>query len=174
MKARRLSNIPKNTNFLSTIKLALLEFGKSFNITYSEYFANKLFFTGKNAKVQFLNMFQSNNDKYLKLDEFLIILDTLENTQQKIILDDLCQRYDFICSSKATNNKQTINNENIKDILLKISGTNGKLFTDFLDFNTDKNLDNKELKSLIDSSYQARVRLLEFETICQDLLINRC
>jgi hypothetical protein len=162
----RLKNILKNLDLLKKIKLAMLEFGNEFNVTPNQYFADKLHFKNLSASVQFSNLFQPHNEKYLKLDEFLIILDNL-SSHRKIILDYLCNKYDYVCTPKAYN--QTLNTENIRDLLLNISSKQGYLFQNYLNYASDNMLDSQEIEILLQNSYQARATITEFENNLKSL-----
>ncbi len=159
----RLSKIPKNQELLSVIKLSILEFNNEHRTT-NLHFASKLHFVSANASIQFNNLLQTFNEKYIKVDELLILCDNL-GTHSKPILDFICNRYGYVCSLRATNETNT-KDENIKDLLLAIGGSNGSLFSDYLCFNSDCKLDEKEIKSLIDTAYRTRALINQFE---QDL-----
>ncbi len=163
----RLSKIPKNQDLISVIKLSILEFNNEHNTT-NLHFASKLHFTSSYASIQFNNLLQPFNEKYLKLDELLLLCDNL-GTHSKHILDFLCDRYGYVCSLKASNETDT-KNENIKDLLLAIGGSNGSLFSDYLCFNSDYKLDKKEIRSLLGTAYRTRALINQFETDLKEML----
>lgn len=162
----RLSKIPKDQGLLSSIKLATLEFKTEHNTT-DLYLANKLHFKGNNANSQYTNLLQPFNEKYIKVDELFLLLDNL-GTHKKIIIDYICNKYDYTCSIKANNTN--CSNDNIKDLLLSIGGSNGHLFNSFLDYSKDKILDKKETNNLIKTSYQTRALLNQFENDLKEKL----
>ncbi|BFU77168.1 hypothetical protein ALC152_03830 [Arcobacter sp. 15-2] len=147
----------KNQDFIKTLKFSLLQFENEFNITANQHIANKL---GFKTSAQFTNLLQPFNEKYMKVDELFLILDNLD-THSKHILDYICHRYGFVCSSKATAENNTI--DNTKDLLLSIGGSNGSLFNDFLLSIQDKHLDLEEIENLEKKAYQTRALLNQFE-----------
>jgi len=156
----RLSNIPKNQDFLKALKLATHEFKQEHNVT-DLYFADKLHFKSKNSQIQYNNLLQLFNEKYIKVDELIILLDNL-GSHNKIILDHLCNKYGYVCSLKATNETIT-KSENIKDQLIAIGGSNGTLFSNFIDYNSDNKLDKTEIKDLMATAYRTRALINQFE-----------
>ena len=157
----RLKKIPKNQDLISSIKLATFEFKNEHNVS-DLYFANKLHFQGANAVSQYTNLLQSFNDKYIKVDELLLLLDTL-GSHSKIVIDFLSNKYGFVCSQKATNDKQDTKYENIKDLLLNISASHGNVVNEFITANVDLIIDKEECDSLLEKSYQVRALLNQFE-----------
>lgn len=156
----RLSNIPKDIKLLKIINLALHEFGNEFSVTSSKYFAIKTFFKGLNASAQFTNLLQPHNEKYLKVDELLLILDNL-GTHKKIILDELCSRYGYICSSSAPD---TNTDNNFEKLFLDVANVNGKISAKYLEAIKDGNIDNEEKKQLDNLLYQFRALVRGYES----------
>jgi len=156
----RLSNIPKNLEFLKALKLSTHEFKQEHNVT-DLYFANKLHFKSKNAQIQYNKLLQPFNDKYIKVDELLLLLESL-GSHNKIILDFLCDRFGYVCSTKAKD-ETIIEIESIKDQLLKIGGSNGTLFSNFINYNSDNKLDIDEIDDLLNISYRTRAMINQFE-----------
>ncbi|RLA83630.1 MAG: hypothetical protein DRG78_03850 [Epsilonproteobacteria bacterium] len=152
----------KNEDLLKAINLALFEFSNEFNVTSSKHFSNKLGF--KNSS-QFTNMFQLHNEKYIKVDELLKLMDNL-GAHNKIILDFLCSRYDYTCSISAN---ESCTNETLKDLLLSISGDNGSLINRFKTAISDNNIDDEEKQQLLNESNQIRSLLVEFENQLKEL-----
>jgi len=149
--------LQKSQDFIKTLKFSLLQFENEFNITANQHIANKL---GFKTSAQFTNLLQPFNEKYMKVDELFLVLDNLD-THSKHILDYICHRYGFVCSPKATIEKNTI--DNTKDLLLSIGGSNGSLFNDFLLSIQDKHLDLEEIENLEKKAYQTRALLAQFE-----------
>jgi len=159
----RFINIPDYTDFFKTIKLSLNNFSVEMGVTAYSYFADKLFISSKNKHTVLSNLLNTNTGKDLKVRELLLLLDNLQG-HEKPILDYICNRYGFVCSLNVKENNET--NENIKDLLLKISGSNGSIINDYISFNSDDELDDNEVNQLLKASYNIRALLNQFE---QDL-----
>ena len=142
----RFINISEYEDFFKSLKLSLKQFGIKFNVTPYQYFADKLFIKGENKSSMFSSLLNLNTGKDLKVRELLSLLDTLGEDGEPV-LDYLCNRYGFVCSAKFVGDEH--NEENIKDLLLKIGASNGRILNDYIDFNDDNYLDLKELKELL-------------------------
>jgi hypothetical protein len=153
--------IPEYEDFFKSLKLSLSEFGNEYNVTPYSHFAEKLHIKGNNKTSQFSNLINPYTGKDLKVRELILTGDNLHG-HQKHFLDYLCNRWGYICSEKAQYEKYN-EYENIKDIIIKIGGSNGSIFSDFIAYTSDNELDNNEIKSLIDDSYRTRALLAEFE-----------
>lgn len=158
----RFVNIPEHEDFFKALKLTLNNYSIAHGVTTYQHFAGVLHIKGNNASSTFSNLMNPGTGKDLKCREFITVLDNAPE-HQKPTLDWLCNRYDHICTKKAENVTQTSRIENIKEILLNISGANGNLCSDFINFNSDNELTENELNQLLMASYQARVLLVEFE-----------
>lgn len=161
---RRNDKILKNQDFISTLKFALNEFGNEYNVTANTHFANKLHFS---TPSQFINTLLPYENKYLRVDELLIILDNL-GQHSKHILDFLCNRYGYVCSNKASTLE--LSNDSIKDLLLQVGANNGLLFSNYLESIQDEELDKSEIKKLKSKAYNLRALLNQFENDLDELL----
>ena len=148
----------KDIGFLKALDFAFLEFESQFGKSATKFFSQKI---GFNTSNQLSNKIQHFSIAHLNIDEVFIILDNL-GKHKKIILDYICDKYDYVCSPKAKN-EQATKYENIKDLLLKVTGNNGCLVNDFTDFNIDDELDKNELLALKKRSYGSRSTLVQFE-----------
>ncbi len=157
----RINNIPRNDDFYKALKLMLNKFATEHGVTTSNYFADVLHISGNNKDNTFLNLLNVGTGKYLKLDEFLVLLDN-GGSHKKIVLDYLCQKHNLVCSHTAITPKSK-NQESIKDLLLTIGGSAGNIFNTFVEYNQDNKLTKSELQELIKISYNARALLNEFE-----------
>lgn len=164
----RLDHLHKDQEFLKAVDLAFLEFSNRYGVTSSKYFAEKLKYNTPN---EFQNHLQPYNNKFLKIDEFFIILTHLGD-HRKILLDFICNKYDYICSKKAQYDSKNTDYKNIKETLLDIAGSNGSIFNDYVNFTSDNELDKKEIEQLIKASYQTRALLNEFEDMLKEVLKN--
>ena len=147
----------KNQDFIKAFKFSLLEYQNEFNVISNQHFSYKL---GFKTSSQFTNLLQPFNEKFLKVDELFICMDNL-GTHTKPILDFICNKYDHVCTPKATKENNSI--DNTKDLLLMIGGANGNLFNEFLHSMQDKKLDLEEIENLLKKSYQTRALLTQFE-----------
>lgn len=158
----RFVKIPEYEDFFKALKQTLNNYAIEIGVSVYEYFADKVFIESQNRRVVFSNLLNPGTGKDLKVRELLLLLDNCPE-HQKPLLDYLCNRYDLICSLKAYNDSKTTEYENIKDLLIGIAGSNGSIFNDYLDYISDDELDNDEIKSLIKTSYQTRALLNQFE-----------
>jgi len=139
-----MSKIIKNTFLLDKIKEAIRSFSNRKNVTGYPYFAEKLGFSERRGQDILSKLFSDKTEKYLKVDELIIILDNLEE-DRKIILQSLLQRYDYSLVDKYRN---LSNLTDFKDVLLKITAKNGDLINSFYDAISDNKLTPKEKKEL--------------------------
>lgn len=147
----RLENIQKDINLLNKIKEAINTFSFRKNIQGYKHFAEKLFFTSINKDKQFSNLLNSSNEKYLKLDEFLLLLNSLEE-EKEIILEHLVNRYDYTLVKR---NHTILNIDDLKDVLLQLTSQNGQLITAFYEATKDNYLSIKEKEELREKMREA-------------------
>lgn len=157
----RFAYIPEYEDFFKALKLSLHGFARSLGVNSNRYFADILGIKGVNKENSFNSLLNPNTGKDLKARELFLLLDTLGNEYSKDFFNFLALRYDFVVSDKATS--QTINQDNIKDLMLSIGGSTGNIFNTFITSNNDNKLDELELKELIKLSYTSRALLNEFE-----------
>lgn len=158
----RLSTIPKDEKLYTKLKYAFSKYDESFDLprgTCRKNITNKLGF--KTVK-EFNNYLDLYENKFLRIEELFIIISCLDSEQQKLILDYLSQKYDFICNYSAVTDP-TINNT-LENILLNLSATNGSLIKNFLDAIQDKNINEYEKEALKDIAYNLRTLLVNFES----------
>jgi hypothetical protein len=153
----RLTNIQKDEQLLKVIKLAIHEFKQEHNVT-DLYFANKLHFKGDTAVQQFGNFLQQFNKKYLKADELLILIDCL-GTHKKIILDYLCSRSDYICSTSAQSQKE----DDIQNIFMDIADITGDISKAVKEAKKDGKIDSSEKKIIDSYLYELRSKIKGYE-----------
>ena len=144
------------TRFLKTIDYSIIKFCDSlgFNKTYFHQFLS----CSEKQAPKFLN--PNDELKQLKVIDLLSILDNLDSKHRKIILDNLCQRYDFVCLDSAAAEN---NNKSLEHILLEITSTNGDLSKEFINAINDNNISNDELEKLNFIAYHFRSLLRTFE-----------
>lgn len=145
-----------NNKFLKTIDYAILKFCDSLGFN-KPYFFQFLTCSDKQAP-KFLN--PNDEQKQLKVIDLLAILDNLDDEHRKIILDNLCQKYNFQCLSTSPGVKTS---QNLEHILLNITSTNGDLSKEFLLSIQDNNIDKQEKEKLNKIAYDLRSLLRTFE-----------
>lgn len=159
----RLTNIPKNEDFIKTLKFSLKQFSDEYNVSAYSYFANKLHFKGDNARHQLSNLFTPANDRYLKVDELFILLNHLDE-YKKPIIDFICNKYGYVCITKKICDFPGI--EKLKDIVLEINSQTGLLthyFNEAMKDNEIDSIERDDLKKKIKSS-------IEFLTLLENRL----
>lgn len=153
--------IPYFEDFFKSLKLALKNFGAIHNIKESQYFANKLGIEGLNASNMFIALLNAGTGKDLKVRELLHILDNLDHESQKIILDFLAIKYDFVLSE--TVETSNLNFKDLKDLLLKMQINQSDITEEYLDVFSDGVITSSEVKDLQMCIYTLQSYLREFE-----------
>ena len=154
-----MKDLIKDVTFIELINKVMNKQGDLKSINFFSYIAPKIGFDSK-GYAQVKNMLVPYENKFLKLDQFFIILDNLNHELQKELLDYIANKYDFNLSYSATASKS---NDSIKDLLLSFSVNNGDIVSSFFDFNSDGCFDKSEKEQLKMMSYMFRSRLIEFE-----------
>jgi len=162
MKQSRLINIQKNETLLNALKFAIRELGIRYNIKGYDYIAQKLFFSSKVGATNLHQILNPFTDKYLKVDELLIILDNLDDDLRYDILNVIANRYDFVVSKKV---KDDVNISDFKDLLLNISSNDGKLIDTFIAAIKDNKITSDEKKEILKSTYILQSLIKHFEDI---------
>lgn len=147
---------PKNSKLLNIIDYSITSFCSSLGFK-------------KNFFSQFLNYSDSQFPKYLnplddthnlKITDLELILNHLDITHKKLILDSLCFSNGFVCIDSANDNNLF---SNLEVLLLNISATNGTLAKSFLKSVEDGNINDFEKEELKLISYTLRQFLINFE-----------
>lgn len=141
---------------LKTIDYSITKFCDSLGFKKT-YFHQYLTCSDKQAP-KFLN--PNDDTKQLKVIDFICILDNLDTKHQKIILDNLCQKYNFVCCDTAATQN---NNQSLEHILLSITSTNGDLSKEFIEAIKDNNISSDEHNKLNAIAYNFRSLLRTFE-----------
>lgn len=165
----RFTYIPEYEDFFISLKLSLSNYAVEFGVTAYQYFAEKLHIKGVNNSTSLSNLINPNTGKDLKTRELILLMDNLQE-HSKPILDYLCNRYGFVCSASAKSANTSI--DNLKDILLDISSSDGLLVSEFLECIKDDELVDYEKKQLIKSSYKTRSKLIKFENLLGSQIIE--
>ncbi len=156
----RLSNILKDTKLYKAFSYAFSEYDKSFDLkrgTARKQVSEDLGLKDTNLLNKY---FDESSTKYLRIEELFIILNTLDKPQQKIILDYICNKYDFQCLDTADTKKS---NQSLETLLLSITATNGDLSKEFISSMEDGNISEHEEDTLNSIAYQLRSLLRTFE-----------
>lgn len=164
----RLSNIPKDEALINTIKLACIDFENSLGLKRGE--ARKQLIKALNLKSTNVlnNYFNAYENKFFRIEELFIILDVFELEQQKLILDYIADKYNFVLTTKAESTKQDFN---LDKSLLNINALTGALNLKYIEYKTNDNiLDEIEIENLLSESYHARQALVNYENKLRGLL----
>ncbi|MFY9089234.1 hypothetical protein [Arcobacter aquimarinus] len=161
------SNIPKDELLINKIRLACNQFETSFNLKRGE--ARNIIIKNLGLKsVKELNNYFTTSEKYLRVEQLFLILDIFETEQQKIILDYIANKYDFVLSKSANNSNITLNPD---FSIFNINAVSGALNSKYFEFkNNDNVLDEEEISNLLEQSYLARQSLVNFEKNLKGLL----
>lgn len=164
----RLSNIPKDEALINTVKLACIDFENSLGLKRGE--ARKQLIKALNLKStnELNNYFNAYENKFFRIEELFIILDVFELEQQKLILDYIADKYNFVLTTKAESSK---NDFNLDKSLLNINALTGALNLKYIEYKTNDNiLDEIEIENLLSESYHARQALVNYENKLRGLL----
>ena len=164
----RLSNILKDENLINKIKLACIDFENNLGLKRGE--ARKLLVKALNLKStnELNNYFNTFENKFFRIEELFIILDVFEVEQQKIILDYIADKYDFVLTTKAEASKHDFN---LDKSLLNINAITGALNLKYIEYKTNDNiLDDLEIENLLSESYHVRQALVNYENKLRGLL----
>lgn len=164
----RISYIPKDENLIKKIKLACNNYENSFGLsrgTARKIIIEKL---GLKSTNELNNYFTTYENKYLRIEELFIIIDIFEKEQQKIILDYIANKYNFVLTDSA----ETTNDNLIPDLsILCVNSVTGHLNQKYFDYkNNDNKLDEVEIENLLHQSYLIRQTLINFENNLRGLL----
>ncbi len=162
-----MSKILKDDKFLNILKLAFISFEKDNNLPRGEIRKEISKDLGFSTVAQFNKIFDIFEDRYLKLDELFIIINTLDIKQQKMILDYVNKKFNFICTYNANDNN-SINN--IDNSMFNINALIGSLNQEYLIAKEDNNLTEFEINELVDKSYLARQALINNENKLKSLI----
>ncbi len=160
------SNIPKDENLINKIRLACLEYETSFNLKRGEA-RNKITQQLNLKSTKELNNYFTNSDKYLRIEQLFLILDIFEIEQQKLILDYIANKYNFILSNNAIDSNISLNPD---FSIFNINAVAGMLNQKYFDYKKDNNLDELEIENLLNQSYLVRQSLSNFENNLRELL----
>jgi hypothetical protein len=164
----RFDNIPKDEKLTSIITLALKQSDISLSLprgTTRKLVTKNL---GLKTTKEFNNYLLPFESKYFRIEELFLILDVLENDEQKLILDYIANKYDFILSHAAAANT---NITNLDNSLFNINSLVGKLNQKYLEYKTsDDKLDELEIENLLSNSYHVRQALIDNENKLRSLL----
>lgn len=161
------SNIPKDENLINKIRFACNNFENSFNLKRGD--ARNLIINKLGLKsVKELNNYFTVSEKYLRIEQLFLILDIFESEQQKIILDYIVNKYNFVLSNSAIDSNITLNPD---FSIFNINAVSGALNSKYFEFkNNDNVLDEEEIVNLLNQSYLARQSLINFENNLRGLL----
>lgn len=147
-----------NSKLLNLINYSVIRFCDSLGRTRD--FFNQFLPYSENQLPKYFN--PNDDTKSFKITDLELILNNLDQSHQKLILDYLCQRYGFVCSESAQADK--VNDDNIKDMLIQLSAKNGNLANCYINSMTDNCLGDDEIEELLNLSYETRQKLISFET----------
>jgi hypothetical protein len=155
----RLDQIPHFDDFFKALKLTLTNFAISHNVTRDSYFANILSFKGENANINFNKLITpSNPNKNLTVRELLHLLDNTPE-HNKEVLDYLCKRYGFVCSTSAQSKKE----DDIQNIFMDIADLTGDISKVVKEAKKDGKIDNSEKKIIDSYLYKLRSKIKGYE-----------
>ncbi|MGM0518185.1 MAG: hypothetical protein ACQERD_00920 [Campylobacterota bacterium] len=156
----RLSNILKDTNLYKKIAYAFNLNDKSFGLKKGMTRLECTTDLGLKTVKEFNNYFDPLSSKYFRIEELFIILESVDKPQQKIILDYICNKYDFTCQDTADINNT---NNTLENILLNITATQGRLTQDFIQAIEDDDITDIENDKLNSIAYELRSLVRTFE-----------
>lgn len=163
----RISNIPKDEKLITKIRLACNNYENSFNLsrgTARKEIINKL---GLKSTNELNNYFTSYENKYLRIEELFMILDIFETEQQKIILDYIANKYNFVLSNSAIDSNIALDPD---FSIFNINAVSGILNQKYFEYKNDSVLDELEIENLLNQSYLVRQSLINFENNLRGLL----
>jgi hypothetical protein len=161
------SNIPKDEKLINNIRLACNNFENFFGLsrgTARDLIINKLGL----KSVKELNNYFTTSEKYLRVEQLFLILDIFETEQQKIILDYIVNKYNFVLSDSATDSNIALNPDFSIFNINAVSGTLNQKYFEYK--NNDSKLDELEIENLLNQSYLVRQTLVNFENNLRGLL----
>lgn len=156
----RLTEILKDTKLYKTFSYAFAQYDKSFDLkrgTARKQAAEDLGLKDTNILNKY---FDESSTKYLRIEELFIIIGSLDKPQQKIILDYICNKYDFQCLDTAETKES---NQSLETLLLSVTATNGDLSKKFIESMEDGQISEQEEQGLNSIAYQLRSLLRTFE-----------
>jgi hypothetical protein len=165
MRIKHPSNPPfytkndNNSKLLNLLNYTVTKFCDS--LGFNRGYFNQFLPYSENQLPKYFN--PNDDNKSFKITDLEIILDNLDQPHQKLILDYLCQRYDFVCSSSAETD--IIENDNIKDMLIALSAKNGNLANCYINSIQDDILTDDEIDELLSLSYETRQKLINLENV---------
>lgn len=148
-----------NSKLLNLLNYTVTKFCDS--LGFNRGYFNQFLPYSENQLPKYFN--PNDDNKSFKITDLELILDNLDTPHQKLILDYLCQRYNFVCSMSAQADK--INDDNIKDMLIKLSAKNGNLANCYINSINDDILTDDEIEHLLSLSYMTRQNLINFENV---------
>lgn len=161
------SNIPKDELLINKIRLACNQFETSFNLKRGD--ARNIIIKKLGLKsVKELNNYFTTSEKYLRVEQLFLILDIFETEQQKIILDYIANKYNFVLSCSAADSNDTLNPDFSIFNINAVSGTLNQKYFEYK--NNDNLLDELEIENLLSQSYHVRQSLINFENNLRGLL----
>lgn len=153
----RLDQLLKDEDFLNVLDLAFDKFEeKNPKVDANKFFANLLNYKTVN---EFLNHFQPHSNRYLKVDELIIILANLGESK-KYVLDWLCVQYGFLCIPQIKSDQKQ---ENFQEIFMEISYISGELAKYYQEYNKDNKLDSDEKEELNKLLYNFRTIIASYQ-----------
>lgn len=158
----RLSTIVKDSTLYKKLTLAFFKHDRTFALDKGTTRKDITDALGHNSVKEFNNFLSDapSSTKYLRVEELFIILENLETSSQKIILDYINTKFGFVCSEAA---KPIEDNSSLETLLLKITSTNGEFTKEFLKAVEDGEIDEYENKKLNDIAYVFRSLIRTFE-----------
>jgi hypothetical protein len=153
------TKIDNNSKFMNLINYTVTKFCDSLGFNRGYFFQFLPY-----SENQLPKYFNPNDDnKVFKITDLELILDNLDTPHQKLILDYLCQKYGFVCSQSA--DIDTLQDDNIKDMLIALSASNGNLANCYINSVDDNVLSDEEIEELLNLSYKTRQQLINFENV---------
>lgn len=158
----RLSTILKDSPLYKAIAKSFFNQDKTFGLSKGTTRAEITEALGHKTVKEFNNFLSDSptSTKYLRVEELFIIIENLETSSQKIILDYICSKFGFICLDSASADDT---NNSLETILLQLSSTNGELSKEFLESVKDGSINDYEREKLNSIAYMFRSLLRTFE-----------
>lgn len=146
-KGQTMQDLYKDKIILDAIKSAISSFGKKNSLNGIKYFADELGFNGDNGNAQLHNrLSETNQQKYLKLEELFLIMSHMDKEDKKTIIDAIANKFGFYVAQGAEG--KPIGSINIEAVIsmgvLDVGGTYGALSEEALEDLKDGNIDDKE------------------------------
>lgn len=147
---------PKNSKLLNIIDYSITSFCSS--LGFKKNFFSQFLSYSDSQFPKYLNPLDDSHN--LKITDLELILNQLDTTHKKLILDSLCLSNGFVCIDSVDDNHLF---SNLEILLLNISATNGTLAKSFLKSVEDGNINDFEKEELRVISYTLRRFLINFE-----------